>query len=812
MNFFSQPNTEKHLSKESVTGIQKLILLTGALTTMFVWTGLSDPVNLAKMFTVAVFGAWIFGAVVMGTIISRGKNFSLGSFAVVFFVIGLLISTLATDNKYTAFFGADMRNNGFFSYFALATLMIAAMMSFRLENIKHVMLGFNGVGLWLTAYGFIQITHNDPLPWSNAYGPIIGTLGNPDFVSALLGSSAIAMFWLLLTASTSARRLIVGGALIGELFILYKTGSIQGLVAFAVGFALVCLTKILQWNRRIGIAGVVLGSIISSPILLGLFGMGPLGEKLHRSSVGIRQDYWSAALHMFKVHPLLGVGVERFGENYFQYAPAVRQVQTQATNNAHNVFLQFLSTGGLILLLPYLSLLAIIAWTGLRGIWRTRGHIQINLVSLFAIWVALALVSFISIDNIGVGVWFWISGGALYAASHQRQSAEGNESKITTKTGQGRASSRKNNFSLMTPAVSLTFSIIALVIMVPAWKASSALHIAFFNMDGLNAQQYVARLKEIAAIQPNNLQLKFNTANLALKANGAEMALSYAQEIIKKDPRPYYAYQLSALVNEAIGKPQDAIPFRFEMLKLNPNEDTTLVGILEDYLKLQRLSEAKSFSVEITKTNQLPRIESIAVNFEKYKVFDSAVIYRKKASELDPNNLERVFPLINDYVEAGDPGKALNLAERIARLQPGTENEARAWDSAKLFSRSIPIRKKAVESDPTNISKLNALIYNYMNAGQSAGAISVANEIARLKPGSPESADAYENSKQYSTALPLRLKLVEASPSDQIALFGLANNYRMSGQRDLAVPLANKIIQIDPNTPWAQYARDILKG
>jgi len=99
-----------------------------------------------------------------------------------------------------------------------------------------------------------------------------------------------------------------------------------------------------------------------------------------------------------------------------------------------------------------------------------------------------------------------------------------------------------------------------------------------------------------------------------------------------------------------------------------------------------------------------------------------------------------------------------------------------------------------------------------MNAGQSAGAISVANEIGRLKPGSPESADAYENSEQYSTALPLRLKLVEANPSDQSALFGLANNYRMSGQRDLAVPLANKIIQIDPNTPWAQYARDILKG
>ena len=811
MKFSSQASAVA-ATAEKITGIQRLILVTGALTTMFVWTGLSDPVNLPKMFVVAVLAAWVLGAVVMSTIISRGKNFTLGALAVVLFAIGLFISTLATDNKYTAFFGADMRNNGFFSYFALATLMVAAMMSFRLENIKHMMLGFNVVGLWLTAYGFIQLSHNDPLPWVNAYGPIIGTLGNPDFVSALLGSSAIAMFWSLISATTMSRRLITAAALLAELFILYKTGSIQGLVVFIVGFGLISLTKILQWNKRVGISGLVLGSILATPILLGLFGMGPLGEKLHRSSVGIRQDYWSAAIHMFKAHPLFGVGIERFGENYFQYAPAIRQVQTQATNNAHNVFLHFLSTGGLILLLPYLALLAIIAWTGLRGIWRTRGHVQINLVSLFAIWIGLALISFISIDNIGVGVWFWISGGALYGASHQSRSATGNDSKILNQNGRGKTSSHKSNFSLMTPAVSLIFSIIALVIMIPAWKASTALHIVFFNRDGLNAEQYVARLKEIAAIQPNNLQLQFSTANLALKANGSEMALSYAQKIIKKDPRPYLAYQLSALVNEAIQKPQDAIPFRLEMLRLNPNDDTTLLGILEDYLKLQNFSKAKAFAVDMAKENQAPRLESIATVFEKYKVFDPAVTYRKKVSELDPNNVETIFPLISDYAAAGDLGNAMRLAEKVARLQPGTEFEARSWDSAKLFSRSIPIRKKAVESDPKNISKLNALIYNYMNAGQSAGAISVANEIGRLKPGSPESADAYENSEQYSTALPLRLKLVEANPSDQSALFGLANNYRMSGQRDLAVPLANKIIQIDPNTPWAQYARDILKG
>ena len=811
MKFSSQASAVA-ATAEKITGIQRLILVTGALTTMFVWTGLSDPVNLPKMFVVAVLAAWVLGAVVMSTIISRGKNFTLGALAVVLFAIGLFISTLATDNKYTAFFGADMRNNGFFSYFALATLMVAAMMSFRLENIKHMMLGFNVVGLWLTAYGFIQLSHNDPLPWVNAYGPIIGTLGNPDFVSALLGSSAIAMFWSLISATTMSRRLITAAALLAELFILYKTGSIQGLVVFIVGFGLISLTKILQWNKRVGLSGIVLGSILATPILLGLFGMGPLGEKLHRSSVGIRQDYWSAAIHMFKAHPLFGVGIERFGENYFQYAPAIRQVQTQATNNAHNVFLHFLSTGGLILLLPYLALLAIIAWTGLRGIWRTRGHVQINLVSLFAIWIGLALISFISIDNIGVGVWFWISGGALYGASHQSRSATGNDSKILNQNGRGKTSSHKSNFSLMTPAVSLIFSLVALIIMVPAWKASTALHIVYFNRDGLNAEQYVARLKEIAAIQPNNLQLQFSTANLALKANGSEMALSYAQKIIKKDPRPYSAYQLSALVNEAIGKPQDAIPFRLKMLRLNPNDNTIFMGILEDYLKHKDFDKAKSLSLAISKENQLFRLESIASLFEKYQLFDSAVIYRKRAFELDSSNLERVFPLMNDYMSLGDNSGAITLAQKVAQIQPGSEYEARAWDASRLFTRSLPIRQKASALDPTNLSKLNSLLWNFMNVGNSSKARDIASEISRLKPGSSEEADAFENSGQYSRALSYRVQFLNAHPQDPGALLSLASNYMKSGQRALSLPLIEKIQQVAPSSIWSQYAQDLLKG
>ena len=116
---------------------QTLILLGGVFTTLAIWTNLEDPVNLPKMF-VLVFFATIVAGLSLPTLIgartltSGSQRISLVLIAI--FLLGLLISTLATDVKYTAIIGEFHRNNGALTLFAAAMLAVGASLAFKGSN------------------------------------------------------------------------------------------------------------------------------------------------------------------------------------------------------------------------------------------------------------------------------------------------------------------------------------------------------------------------------------------------------------------------------------------------------------------------------------------------------------------------------------------------------------------------------------------------------------------------------------------------------------------------------------------------------
>jgi hypothetical protein len=69
--------------------------------------------------------------------------------------LGLMISTLATDVKYTAIFGEFHRNNGALSYISMIILMIAGSLVFSLKSVNRYFTYFGIGGLLLTFYGLL---------------------------------------------------------------------------------------------------------------------------------------------------------------------------------------------------------------------------------------------------------------------------------------------------------------------------------------------------------------------------------------------------------------------------------------------------------------------------------------------------------------------------------------------------------------------------------------------------------------------------------------------------------------------------------
>jgi O-antigen ligase len=577
-----------------------MVLIAGVATTFMIWTSLADPINIPKFFILVMLSAWVLGTVVAGFSQDGIRKLSVGQWAILAFALAMILAAVLTDVRYTAFFGTSQRNDGAISYVALAILAIAASMSFDIAHLSQFRNGLLVVGALLTFYGVLQTTGNDPFTWVLVYGPIMGTLGNPDFMSAAIGVSAIATVWMILSTKEMLPRAGTIILLLLELFVLRRSGSLQGLLAFAFGLVVLVLAKLWQLNTRYGVIGIVFVGLCAIPTFLGFVNRGPLASYLFRSTLKNRQDYWHAAIGMFKAHPLVGVGLERFGENYGLYAPQIQVVHGQTTNNAHNVFLQLAATGGLLVILPYLFLIGVIFLTTIRAIRMTRGQAQIDLIAVTAIWIALLLVSLISIDNLGVAVWFWISGGVLYAIAHESLKEDEKKPKERKSSSKKAREVAPRSASYVGPIVSLVLAVLMLIPMISVWKTSAAVFDLQGNRSQLSPAQFLDKMNMVAGIQPKNSQTYYALADIAMRINKPQLSLKYLKMVIEKDPKSNYGRQLAAIAYESQNKYQLAIALRVELRTLDPWNTSNMVTLIKDYLKIKDKANATVISSKIT--------------------------------------------------------------------------------------------------------------------------------------------------------------------------------------------------------------------
>ena len=130
---FARPLNDPEAKK-----LQTLVLFSGVFSTLAVWTNLEDPINLPKMFVLVSFGAAVLGLSLPALLSARketSKNQKISIFLSCLFAIGLLISTAATDVKYTAIFGEYHRNNGALSYLAMVAVLLGSLVG--LFNTTH---------------------------------------------------------------------------------------------------------------------------------------------------------------------------------------------------------------------------------------------------------------------------------------------------------------------------------------------------------------------------------------------------------------------------------------------------------------------------------------------------------------------------------------------------------------------------------------------------------------------------------------------------------------------------------------------------
>jgi O-antigen ligase len=594
----------KALSDVESRKVQSLILGGGVITTLAIWTKLEDPINLPKMFVLVLSASVVFGlslpALVNGRKLTSGiQQAALGLIAL--FVIGLLLSAFATDVKYTAIFGEYHRNNGTLSYLGASIFLASSALVFNLDTSKKFIKAFANLGLVISLYGLLQVVGLDPIDWVIIYNPVITTLGNPNFTSGILGLTFIAILLLILEEKNLRTRAVYSIALFLDLFILVKSKSVQGIFALLIGVGVLVLTKIWVTNKKYGFISLGLSGLLGLPIALAVLNIGPLASRLYQGSLGNRLDYWHAAINMFKSQPIFGVGVDRYGEYYREFAVQNQVAQGQVTDNAHSVYLQLLATGGLSTFIPYLLLMCFITYVGFRKLFSATEQTKIRVSGILGIWLGTLVLNLVTIDNLGVGVWSWIAGGLLIAVSTSNDVPQTLHTEKNNKISKQRINNSQDSFPFQIVVAAIS-AILIIVTLVPSLDKSSTLYNLKSSMGGFASEEYVSKLMKEFRANQNDPQYLIQLGNLALQQNSSDSALAIIERVNQIDPRSYYGNLFPALTYETLEKRNLAIVYRERLMTLDPWNNASLIELIKNYLSVGEKASAEEI-VALIKRN-----------------------------------------------------------------------------------------------------------------------------------------------------------------------------------------------------------------
>jgi hypothetical protein len=560
--------------------IARVLGFGSAFIAVVVVTGtVTDPVNVTKLLALGGVAAGAFAVVLSFGV----KEVWASSKALVFLVVLFLAASINAIVNSSApltqnIYGVFGRNTAFITYILLIFVILSALVLRSAKNFSILIWGLFIAGIINVFYCGWVILFGDFIPWSNPYGNILGTFGNPNFIGAFLG-----MFAASLVAYNFKSGLHVGLRILSVVFFVISvveiidSSAIQGRVVVAAGLAIVGFylirSKFKNALFQVGyLTFVAIGGVFA---LLGALQSGPLAKYIYKTSVSLRGEYWQAGWNMGTNHPLTGVGFDTYGDWYRR----ARDLQAlilpgpnTTTNAAHNVPFDVFAFGGWPLFIPYLGILVLSVIAILKVTARNRSYDPI-FVTLTTAWVCYQLQSVISINQIGLAIWGWLFGGALiaYEIATRPELVEGGEKAQPDKGQKSRVAKKKQSETIFSSTlVAGVGAVVGLLIAVPPYSGDAKWRSAIASQ---NVEQVEAALVP-SYLNPMNSYKYANAVQLLESSKLNDLALKYAKVAVDFNPNHFDSWKLLYFVTNSSA--EDKALALENMKRLDPNNPNVL--------------------------------------------------------------------------------------------------------------------------------------------------------------------------------------------------------------------------------------------
>jgi hypothetical protein len=564
-----------HLAERTVARVLGIGL--GFVAVIVVTGSVTDPVNVTKLFAlggVAAAAAAVLLAFGLQELWANSKTLVI--FVGLFLVAGLnaIINSDAplTQNLY----GAYGRNTAFITYLLLISVILSAAVLRREASFKYLIWGLFGAGLVNVAYCTWVIAFGDFIPWSNPYGNILGTFGNPNFIGAFLGLFAASMVAYSLKQGTSiAVRSGVSVVFLITVYAIIDSSAIQGRVVVAAGLGIVGFYFVRAKFEAMIIQSVyvIFISIAGTFALLGALQIGPLTKYIYKTSVSLRGEYWHAGWNMGSEHPFTGVGFDTYGDWYRRARDAQALIlpgPNTTTNAAHNVPFDVFAFGGWPLFTSYLAILVLSVIAIIKVTVRNRRYDAV-FVTLTTAWTCYQLQSIISINQIGLAVWGWLFGGAVIAYEVATRARVDESQSVEQKGKNARVAKKKQGEVVISSTlIAGVGAVIGLLIAVPPYSADVKWRTALGSQD-------VAKVEAALVpgyLNPSNSHKYASAVQLLESSRLYDLALKYAQIGVEFNSDNFDAWRVLYLITKS--SPEEKALALENMKRLDPKNPNVL--------------------------------------------------------------------------------------------------------------------------------------------------------------------------------------------------------------------------------------------
>jgi O-antigen ligase len=539
--------------------IAALIYLGAPFTTILVVTNVvSDPVNITKLLSTGIIACAIAGLIIFKSNVKIWQVSKWLSISLLLFALTSIWAVINSDAPIQQnIYGSFGRNTGLFAYFALSIIALGASLISNMKYLRNIMYGFAAAGLINIVYCFIAWQFEDPISWNNPYGAILGTFGNPNFISSFLGMVILGFWAYALQPKIKVwhRLLIiaVSGVALAEII---SSNSIQGLVVTSFGVALVAFYKIRSLNfkspaiRMVSISSyltvISIGGVFA---LLGALQKGPLAQYIYKPSVSLRGEYWQAGINMALEKPITGVGMDSYGDWYRRARDAQALIvpgPNTVTNAAHSVPIDFLAYGGIPLFIAYLGFLTVGAIALIKTFRRQRDFDWI-FVSISGIWLAYHLQSIISINQIGLTIWGWLLTGALVAYERITR-VQGSSNEVNDKKVAGNKSGKYEKNKHFSPSlVAGIGAVVGALIFIPPFNADMQWR------EGMNKGDITQIRKALTSsyLTPLDSTRLIQSIDILEQNKLYDDAYIYAKQLVNFNPDSFDAWRIMLLISKS---------------------------------------------------------------------------------------------------------------------------------------------------------------------------------------------------------------------------------------------------------------------